>query len=79
MARQMDVANVDSRGRYLVVDSIFMEMMKDEDSRLLNADFGGAGSIDSSGFSVSAASAINASRSSSETTIGKMPFLKQLL
>ena len=43
MARQMDVANVDSRGRYLVVDSIFMEMMKDEDSRLLNADFGGAG------------------------------------
>jgi hypothetical protein len=43
MARQMDVANVDSRGRYIVVDSIFMEMMKDEDSRLLNADFGGAG------------------------------------
>tara|TARA_R100000951_G_scaffold49562_1_gene41872 strand:+ start:2590 stop:3657 length:1068 start_codon:yes stop_codon:yes gene_type:complete len=43
MARQMDTANVDSRGRYLVVDSIFMEMMKDEDSRLLNADFGGSG------------------------------------
>ena len=43
MARQMDVANVVSRGRYLVVDSIFMEMMKDEDSRLLNADFGGSG------------------------------------
>ena len=43
MARQMDVANVDSRGRYIVVDSIFMEMLKDEDSRLLNADFGGAG------------------------------------
>ena len=43
MARQMDVANVDSRGRYIVIDSIFMEMLKDEDSRLLNADFGGAG------------------------------------
>ena len=43
MARQMDTSNVDSRGRYLVVDPIFMEMLKDEDSRLLNADFGGSG------------------------------------
>ena len=43
MARQMDVANVDSRGRWLVVDPVFMEMLKDEDSRLLNADFGGSG------------------------------------
>ena len=43
MARQMDTANVDSRDRWLVVDPIFMEMLKDEDSRLLNADFGGAG------------------------------------
>ena len=43
MARQMDVANVDSRGRWLVVDPVFMEILKDEDSRLLNSDFGGAG------------------------------------
>ena len=43
MARQMDTGDVDSRGRYLVVDPIFMEMLKDEDSRLLNSDFGGAG------------------------------------
>ena len=43
MARQMDTLDVDSRGRYLVVDPIFMEMLKDEDSRLLNSDFGGAG------------------------------------
>ena len=43
MARQLDTGNVDSRGRYLVVDPIFMEMLKDEDSRLLNSDFGGAG------------------------------------
>jgi len=43
MARQLDTGNVDSRGRYMVVDPIFMEMLKDEDSRLLNADFGGAG------------------------------------
>ena len=43
MARQMDVANVDSRGRWLVVDPVFVEMLKDEDSRMLNADFGGSG------------------------------------
>jgi len=43
MARQMDTANVDSRGRWLVVDPVFMEMLKDEDSRLLNSDFGGSG------------------------------------
>ena len=43
MARTMDTANVDSRGRWLVVDPVFMEILKDEDSRLLNADFGGSG------------------------------------
>ena len=43
MARQMDTANVDARGRWLVVDPVFVEMLKDEDSRMLNADFGGAG------------------------------------
>ena len=43
MARQMDVANVDARGRWLVVDPVFMEILKDEDSRLLNADYGGSG------------------------------------
>ena len=43
MARTMDVANVHSRGRYVIVDPVFMELLKDEDSRLLNADFGGAG------------------------------------
>ena len=43
MARTMDTANVDSRGRWLVVDPVFMEMLKDEDSRLLNSDYGGAG------------------------------------
>ena len=43
MARTMDVANVDARGRWLVVDPVFLEILKDEDSRLLNADFGGAG------------------------------------
>lgn len=43
MARVLDQQNVDSQGRFLVIDPIFVEMLKDEDSRLLNADFGGAG------------------------------------
>jgi hypothetical protein len=34
---------VDSRGRWLVLDPVFIEMLKDEDSRVLNADFGGSG------------------------------------
>ena len=45
MARTMDTANIDSRDRWLVVDPIFVEMLKDEDSRLLNADFGGNGEL----------------------------------
>ena len=43
--RDRDVANVESRNRWLVVDPIFVEMLKDEDSRLLNADFGGNGEL----------------------------------
>jgi len=43
MARKMDVANVDARGRWVVLDPVFVEMLKDEDSRMLNGDFGGAG------------------------------------
>ena len=43
MGRLMDQKNVDSRGRWLVLDPVFIEMLKDEDSRVLNADFGGAG------------------------------------
>jgi hypothetical protein len=43
MARLMDTQSVDSRGRWIVIDPVFMEMLKDEDSRVLNADFGGSG------------------------------------
>jgi hypothetical protein len=43
MARKMDTQNVDARGRYVVLDPVFVEMLKDEDSRMLNGDFGGAG------------------------------------
>ena len=43
MGRLLDQQNVDSRGRWLVLDPVFIEMLKDEDSRVLNADFGGSG------------------------------------
>ena len=43
MGRQLDLQNVDTTGRWLVVDPVFVEILKDEDSRLLNADFGGSG------------------------------------
>ena len=43
MSRLLDQQNVDSQGRWLVLDPVFIEMLKDEDSRLLNSDFGGSG------------------------------------
>jgi len=43
MGRLLDQQFVDSNGRWLVVDPVFIEMLKDEDSRLLNGDFGGTG------------------------------------
>ena len=43
MARKLDLANVDTANRFIVVDPVFVELLKDEDSRVLNADFGGAG------------------------------------
>jgi len=43
MSRLLDQQFVDTSGRWLVVDPIFMELLKDEDSRLLNSLFGGSG------------------------------------
>ena len=43
MSRKLDQQNVDTNGRWLVLDPVFAELLKDEDSRLLNADFGGSG------------------------------------
>jgi len=43
MSRKLDQQNVDTSGRWLVVDPVFAELLQDEDSRLLNSDFGGAG------------------------------------
>ena len=43
MARLLDQQNVDTNNRWIVVDPVFCEVLKDEDSRLLNGDFGGSG------------------------------------
>jgi hypothetical protein len=43
MSRLLDQQNVDTQGRWLVLDPVFMEVLKDEDSRLFDADFGGSG------------------------------------
>ena len=45
MKRLLDQQQVDSQGRWLVVDPVFMEIMADEDSRFMNADFGEAGGL----------------------------------
>jgi len=41
MSRLLDQQNVDAQSRWLVLDPVFIELLKDEDSRLLNSDFGG--------------------------------------
>jgi len=43
MARLLDQQFVDTNGRWLVIDPVFAETLKDEDSRLFNSDFGGSG------------------------------------
>ena len=43
MSRKLDQQYVPSVDRWLVVDSVFAELMKDEDSRLFQADWGGSG------------------------------------
>tara|TARA_B100001250_G_scaffold313282_1_gene275330 strand:- start:2311 stop:3378 length:1068 start_codon:yes stop_codon:yes gene_type:complete len=41
MSRKLDQQYIPSSDRWLVVDPVFAELMKDEDSRLFNSDFGG--------------------------------------
>ncbi len=43
MARKLDQQFVDTQGRWLVLDPVYVEALKDEDSRLFNSDFGGSG------------------------------------
>lgn len=43
--RMMSQKNVDDENRWVVVDPVFVEMLEDEDSKLLNADWGGNGQL----------------------------------
>jgi hypothetical protein len=45
MGRLLDQQNVDKQGRWVVIDPIMMEILMDEDSRFLNADFGDSGAL----------------------------------
>lgn len=45
MGRLLDQKNVDKAGRWIVIDPVLMEVLADEDSRFLNADFGAAGGL----------------------------------
>ena len=45
MSRNLDLQNVDQAGRWLVIDPVFAEMLKDEDSRLFNADYSEKGGL----------------------------------
>jgi hypothetical protein len=45
MGRLLDQQNVDKQGRWVVIDPIMMEVLMDEDSRFLNADFGDSGAL----------------------------------
>ena len=43
MSRLLDQQNVGTDGRWLVLDPVFIEVLKDEDSRLFQADWSGSG------------------------------------
>lgn len=43
--RLMDQANVDTDGRWVVIDPVFAEMLMDEDAKLINRDYAGGEEI----------------------------------
>ena len=45
MKRLLDQQQVDSQGRWLVIDPVFMEILSDEDSRFMNGDYGDSGGL----------------------------------
>ena len=45
MARLLDQKQVDTQGRWLVLDPIMLEILRDEDSRLLQAEWGESGGL----------------------------------
>lgn len=45
IARMMDQKNVDTEGRWVVLDPVIFELLMDEDSKLIDRDFGGDGEL----------------------------------
>ena len=45
IARIMDQKNVETEGRWVVVDPVFVELLLDEESKLINSDWGGQGEL----------------------------------
>ena len=45
MARLLNQQQVDTQDRWLVIDPVFLELLGDENSKLMNADYGGAGKL----------------------------------
>ena len=45
MGRLLDQQQVDTQGRWLVIDPVFMEILSDEDSRFMNGDYGESGGL----------------------------------
>ena len=45
MARLLDQKQVDTQGRWLILDPIMLEILRDEDSRLLQAEWGDSGGL----------------------------------
>ena len=45
MGRLLDQQNVDKSGRWIVIDPVLLEVLADEDSRFMNADFGDSGGL----------------------------------
>ena len=39
ISRQPSITFLDKEGRWLVIDPVFAELLKDEDSRIMNGDF----------------------------------------
>ena len=45
MAQKMARQNVDKQGRWLIIDPVFEEVLRDEDSRIFNADYADKGGL----------------------------------
>ena len=45
MARLLDQQQVDTQNRWIVVDPVFLEILRDEDSRFMNVDYGESGGL----------------------------------